>query len=350
MVELRTFEDGAGEASRFINGVWQTTYGQQLPLAEWDTRFLDWLLFRDGQADRGFLVAAYAGRKLVGTLFAEPARIRLGPREVEGSYGSWNAVDPAYRGQGIGQKLAEELAQRHRERGAHLMLSCVASGTALAQRFWKRKHRMRFLNRLGLWVHVFDPAALARWSLHASERALFSVAKPWLRQGFRRASAEGIRPYRPEDLPRCMALVRRMMEPVNLGYAYTPERLATQLQYRDVPRTFVLEDGGEVRGLVNYYTLRMKARGELTAGVVDLLAFDEGLPTAGRQRLLQVAMQDMARQGVSCATLLRGPCVPASLMWRSGWIPWPGGATLTCLLPTPDVELPSSPRVFTHLR
>ncbi|SEM60593.1 Ribosomal protein S18 acetylase RimI [Stigmatella aurantiaca] len=350
MVEIRTFDGDASEAARFVTHVWQTTYGRQMPLAVWDARFLDWLLFRGGQADRRYLIAAYSGRKLVGTLFAEPTRIRLGRREVDGSYGSWNGVDPEYRGQGIGQRLAEELTRRHRERGAHLMLSCVSSETALAQRFWGKTQRMRFLDSMGLWMHVFDPAALARWSLHASERALFTLARPWHRQGFRRASAEGIRPYRPADLPRCMALVQRMMAPVNLGYAYTPERLAAQLQYRQVPRTFVLEDGGEVRGLVNYYTLRMRARGEVTAGVVDLLAFEEDLPTAEKQRLLQVAMQDMVRQGVSCAALLRGPCVPAPLMWRSGWIPWPGGAKVTCLLPMEGVELPFSPRVFTHLR
>ncbi|ADO74653.1 GNAT family N-acetyltransferase [Stigmatella aurantiaca] len=350
MVEIRTFDGDAEEASRFVNGVWQATYGQELSLATWDARFLDWLLFRQGQADRGYLVAAYAGGTLVGTLFAEPARIRLGHREVDGSYASWNSVAPGHRGQGIGHKLAEELFRRHRERGAHLTLSCVASGTALAQRFWGRSSNARLLNDLGLWMHVFDPKALARWSLHASERALFTLARPLLRQGFHHASTEGIRPYRPADLPACMALVQRMMAPVNLGYAYTPGRLAHQLQYRNVPRTFVLERGGEVRGLVNYYTLRMKARGELTAAVVDLLAFDEHLPTAERQRLLQVAMQDMVHQGASCAALLRGPCIPAHLMWRSGWLPWPGGAKVTCLLPTADVELPTSPRVFTHLR
>ncbi|MDC0710233.1 GNAT family N-acetyltransferase [Stigmatella sp. ncwal1] len=350
MVEIRTFEGDAEEASRFVNGVWQATYGQELPLSVWDARFLDWLLFRGGQADRGYLVAAYSGRTLVGTLFAEPARIRLGNREVEGAYGSWNSVAPEYRGQGIGHRLAEELFRRHRERGAHLTLSCVASSTALAQRFWGKSPSARLLNNLGLWIHVFEPEAVARWSLHASERALFTLARPFLRQGFHHASTQGIRPYRPADLLPCMALVQRMMEPVNLGYAYTTERLAHQLQYRQVPRTFVLERGGEVHGLVNYYTLQMTAHGELTTGVVDLLAFKEGLPTPERQRLLEVAMQDMVCQGVSCAAMLRGPCIPAPLMWRSGWLPWPGGAKVTCLLPTPDVELPATPRVFTHLR
>lgn len=349
MVELRTFEGDAEEASRFINGVWQERYGKKLPLAVWDARFFDWLLFREGQAPRDYLVAAYDGGQLVGTLFAEPARLRLGTREVDGTYGSWASVAPSHRGQGIGGKLAEELFRRHRDRGAMLTLGCVAAGTD-GPGFWKQTEHARFLGGLGLWVHVFDAQALARWSMHASERALFTMARPFLRHRFRQASGQDIRPYRPSDLPRCMALLQRMMAPVTLGYAYTVQRLAHQLQYRDVPHTFVLEQAGEVQGFVNSYPMRMTGRETMTAEVVDLMAFADSVSHDDRRRLLQVAMQDMERRGASCAAMLRTPCIPASLMWRSGWVPFPGGAKVTCLLPSPQLELPASPCVFTHLR
>ncbi|RKH03995.1 GNAT family N-acetyltransferase [Corallococcus praedator] len=349
MVEIRTFEGDAGEASRFVNGVWQELYGKQLPLAVWDAHFFDWLLFREGKAPRDYLVAAYADGKLVGTLFAEPARIRLGSQEVDGTYGSWASVAPSHRRQGIGGKLAQEMLLRHRERGARLLLGCVAAGTD-GPGFWHQTQHARILDGMGLWVHVFDAQALARWSMHASERALFTLARPFLRHRFRRAQAQGIRPYRPSDLPRCMALVQRMMKSVTLGYAYTAERLAHQLQYREVPRTFVLEQAGEVRGFVNSYSMRMTGRETMTAEVVDLMAFDDAVPVTERRRLLQVAMQDMERRGVSCAAMLRGPCIPAPLMWRAGWVPFPGEAKVTCLLPTPGLELPAAPSVFTHLR
>lgn len=349
MVEVRTFEGDAAEASWFINRVWQSSYGKTAPLPVWNERLIDWLLFRGGQAPRDYLVAAYERGTLVGTLFAEPARIRLGTREVDGTYGSRASVASSHRREGIGGRLTRELFRRHRDRGAKLTLGCVATGPH-EPGLWKRARSAHPLHGLGLWLYVFDARALARWSFTDSQRRLFTLARPFLCQGFRKAGTEGIRPYRPSDLPRCMELVHQMMQPVTLGYAYTTERLAHQLQYRDVPRTFVLEQDGEVRGLVNSYSLLMTGVGEITAEVVDLMAFDDAVSAADRQRLLQVAMQDMERRGIACAGMLRNPCLPTSSMWRAGWLPLPGGAKLTCLVPTSGVELPASPQVFTHLR
>ncbi|NVJ22350.1 GNAT family N-acetyltransferase [Myxococcus sp. AM011] len=350
MVEVRTYEGDAVDASRFVNRVWGTYYAARGPLTDFQPRMLDWFLFGNRLATREYRLAAYSGGKLAGVLFAEPIRLRLGTRAVEGTYGSWFSVDPAFRGMDVGKKLAETMASRQRERGAAMMLGCLADGSA-GERFWKKTAGTRTFGALGLWLHVFDAAAVARWSTTAAERALFTLARPWLRGGAPSVDTEeGVRPYRPGDLPACMALVERMTEPVSLGYGYTPERLAHQLQYRDVPHTLVLERDGVVRGLVNYYTLQMNARGPLTIAMVDLLAFHDSVPRVEQKRLLRVAMGDMVRQGAGCAAMLRGPCVSSRLMLGTGWVPWAGGTRAMCVLPAPDVEWPTSPRVFTHLR
>ena len=349
MVEIRPYDGDAVEASRFVNSVWTRYYAEKGPVTDFDARFLDWMLFGNPVASRDYMLAAYQGSKLVGTLFAEPIPLRLGAKEVAGTFGSWASVDPDYRGQGVMMKLSERMAARHRERGAACMLACVATGST-AQRFWERVRDTRFLNHLGLWVHVFDADAVVRWSMSAAERALFTVAKPLLRQGYLGTPVEGVRPYRPEDLSSCMALVSRMLEPVNLGYGYTVERLAHQLQYRDVPTTLVLERDGAVRGVANYYTLRMKARGELTVGMLDLLAFHDSVTWGERKQLLAAAMRSMAGRGVSLGAMLRGPCGSAPLMLREGWFPWSGGARMVSLFSARDMQLPAAPRVFVHMR
>ncbi|ATB48266.1 GNAT family N-acetyltransferase [Corallococcus macrosporus] len=349
MVEVRSFEGDAKEASQFLNGIWQRTYGAKMALTVWDERFFDWLLFSNPLVDRDYMLGAYSKGKLVGAFFAEPAKIQLGQRQVDGTYGSWATVAPEHRRQGIGVKLSDAMLSRHRERGAALTLACVADGT-LGQAFWGQRSHARHLNGLGLWLHVFDRQKVVRWSLSATERAFLTLTRPFQRHRFQEASTEGIRAYEPRDLPQCMALVQQMMRPVNLGYAYTTERLAHQLQYRQTPRTFVLEREGVIQGLVNSYMLQMTARGLLSVGLVDMLAFQAALPLSEQRRLLWVAMQDMVAQGAECAAMLRSPCTPPSLMLRSGWLPFPGGSRVTCLLTTPDVELPASPRVFMHLR
>ncbi|MFY2556086.1 GNAT family N-acetyltransferase [Corallococcus terminator] len=350
MVEVRTYEGDAVAASQFVNRVWGEYYGAQGPLTDFQPRMLDWFVFGNRLAPREYRLAAYSGGKLAGVFFAEPTRLRLGNRAVEGAYGSWLSVDPAFRGLGVGRKLTETMFSRQRERGALMMLGCMADGGA-GGRFWRKTPGLRTFGTMGLWLHVFDAAAVARWSPTAAERALFTLARPWLRGSAPHVDTEaGIRPYRPEDLPACMALVERMTESVSLGYAYTPERLAHQLQYRDVPHTLVLERAGVVRGLVNFYTLQMNSRGPLTIAMVDLLAFHDSVPRAEQKRLLRVAMRDMAGRGASCAAMLRGPCVSTRLMLGAGWLPWAGGSQVMSKLLSPDLEWPASPRVFTHLR
>lgn len=348
MIEVRTFDGDAPEASWFLNRVWQSTYGRTTPLPVWDTRFCDWRLFRGGQAPRDYLLAAYEGRTLVGTLFAEPARIRLGRVEVDGSHGLRATVAHSHRGQGIGARLAQELLRRHQDRAARIALGCT-TGEPRPRGFWQRTWNTRLFRGLGLWMYAFDAQALARWSFTPHERRLFSLARPFLRHRFREADPRGIRRYRPNDLDRCMTLVQRMLRPVTLGCAYTAGQLAHQLQYRDVPRTFVLEQDGAVRGLVSSHSVLMTGTGEITTEVVDLLAFEDSVSATDRQRLLQVAMQDMEQRGVACAGVLRGPGLPTSLLLRAGWVPLPRRAKVTCLLPTSDMELPAAPRVFTHL-
>ena len=349
MIEVRTFEGDASEASWFLNRVWQSTYGKTAPLPVWDKRFCDWRLFRDGQAPRDYLLAAYEGKHLVGTLFAEPARLRLGRVEVDGSYGLRATVTNSHRGQGIGAKLAKELLRRHQDRAARLTLGFTTTEPR-PPGFWRRAWNTRLFDGLGLWMYAFDAKALAGWSFTDNERRLFTLAHPFLRHRFREADSQGIRPYQPADLGRCMTLVRDMLRPVTLGYTYTTEQLAAQLQYRDVPRTFVLEQDGEVRGLVSSHSLLMTGVGELTAEVVDLMAFHASVSSEDRQRLLQVAMQDMERRGVAFAGMLRGPGTSACLLLRSGWVPLPRRAKVTCLMPTCDLDLPADPCVFTHLR
>src|SRR5206468_1863861 len=84
-------------------------------------------------------------------------------------------------------------------------------------------------------------------------------------------NTEGIRPYRADDLADCLQLTRQLLAHVDLGYVWTSERLAHQLDYAGLPRTIVLEDHGHVGGFVNYYRLDFAARNAIEAAVTDLI-------------------------------------------------------------------------------
>jgi GNAT superfamily N-acetyltransferase len=350
VIEVRTFEGGSAEAAAFTTDVWRRSFLGKVPLPVWDEPYFDWQLFGARAPEAAeYRVAAYDGARVVGTLFAEPLPFKVGDREERATCASWLTVDPDQRGHGVARKLADELRRRHRERDAAFCLGFGVEGT-MGPRFWREQEGTRFLGTVGFWVCLFEPAAVARWTPYLSERLLLSVLGPALRRSPAPAHVEGIRPYRPGDLPECLALARGLLRKADVGCAYTAERLGHQLQYRGLPRTLVLEQDGRVRGLVNFYGLRMVARGEQQVGVIDVMAFDDALPVGERRRLLRAAMGDMWEQGAKSAVLLRLPCFPSNVLWGAGWVPMPGSVQVVCAYPRPGLELPPAPRLLAHWR
>src|SRR6476659_7066257 len=116
MIEVRTFDGDAREAAVFTSSVWKQTYGVHHPIPILDERYYDWELFGRANPDRSLAVAAYEGRKLVGTFFAEEFPIRVAGQDYAASMSNWRRVDPSMSGKGNGRKLADESRRRHAER------------------------------------------------------------------------------------------------------------------------------------------------------------------------------------------------------------------------------------------
>jgi GNAT superfamily N-acetyltransferase len=121
MIEIRTYDGDAATLSRFSQEVWRASYEGRVTFPLWSAQYFDWQLLTESRS-RDYLVAAYEGSKLIGTLLAEAFRFRLHGREVNGTTGSWLSVHPDYRRMGIGSKLFEEQRRRHLERDAPFML------------------------------------------------------------------------------------------------------------------------------------------------------------------------------------------------------------------------------------
>jgi GNAT superfamily N-acetyltransferase len=335
MIEIRTFDSDAGELARLTDEVWSEDYASKENLPAWDARFFDWQLLAERPGGRDYLVAAYDGTRLVGALLAEGFRFRLHGREVTGSMGSWLTVHPAYRKDGVGLRLLEELRKRHREREAAFCLGFIAGGRhGLAYRFWNAcslafPDEITITGKVGLWVRMLDSHAVARWSVHRVERIGARVVG-WFQRRPRPVSLQAIRAYRPDDLAACLNLTQGLAERVDLGYVWTGERLGLQLQYKEIPRTLVMEDGGAVRGFINYYRLDCRGRGTLAAALIDLVVVDQ-LTTRSAVRLLRAALAQMADEGIQMALALRTPAWSTSALWRTGFVPLPADTYLLYL-------------------
>jgi predicted N-acetyltransferase YhbS len=352
MIEIRTYEGSATEFAQFSLDVWRQTYEGRMPLPLWDAPYFEWQWMPDGGENRDFLVAAYDGAKLVGSLLGEAFRFRLHDREFDATMGSWLTVHPDYRRQGIGTRLFEEQRKRHVERGAvfHLGFGYMGSAVSMGPQFWtKLSDNTVVLGKAGFWARVLDHRAAARWSPVRVER--IGTRLLGLVQGRRPAPAsfEGIRSYRPDDLDACLDLANALTSKVDMGYVWSKPRLGRQLQHRDLPRTVVLEQQGRVGGFVNYYRVEFLARGLLPVALVDVAAFGE-LAGRERRRLLRAALYKMAEEGIGLALILGLPCYPKSPFFRTGFVSMPASSLLLCVRMVPEFSLNGAKRLHVHWR
>jgi GNAT superfamily N-acetyltransferase len=347
MIEIRTCESQIPEVAGFTTGVWRQTFGGKRLTINWHEAYFDWQLFNEF-IERDYLLAAYDGAKLVGTLFAEPFRLRLHDREHDASMSSWLTVAPEYRRHDVGTKLVAEMRRRHLDRQAAFQIGFGLIGT-IGPEFWRSMPDVFSVRALGFWCLLFDVRAL-RDSLFMSlfARSAMSLLRVW-EQHPHHTVHEGVRPYRSADLSRCLELANELGRGMDLAYVWNERRLALQLDYKNLPRTLVYERYGRVEGVINYYPIECLGETTIKACMIDLCAFGS---MSGREqkKLLRAAIAQMATEGIAMALLLRIPCYPTAALLSSGFIPLPNEFSVLCGWPQPGLHFEKVKSVYLHVR
>jgi predicted N-acetyltransferase YhbS len=351
VIEIRTYEGDAPTLSVFTQGVWRRTYAGRMTIPLWDERYFEWQLLAERPGGRDYLVVAYEGARLVGSLLGEAFRFRLRGREFDATMGSWLTVDPDYRGQGLGKRLVAEQRRRHQERGAvfHLGYGYEGAAISMGPAFWKRMgDDTLVLGWVGWWARVLDHAAVSEWDLawwhRIGSRLLGLVQGPPPSE-----ASPDVRPYRPDDVSACLRLTHQLLNQVDLGYVWTQERLGHQLHFRDVPRTLVAEQDGQVAGFVNFYPLQFLGRHPLAVGLIDLMVMGPLRP-AGRIQLLRAALARMRQEGMKLALALRLPGAPGRALLACGFLPLPRELSFLCYRIDRGVPLEEARRLHVHFR
>jgi hypothetical protein len=322
MIEIRTYDGEPAELAAFCTGVWRDRYRDKMAVPLWSGPFMDWELFSDEPGARDFLVAAYDGGRLVGALPSKPVRFQLRGGPVLGSFGSFFAIDPAYEKQAVSLKLVLEQRRRHRNRQAPLFAGFLIRGdaAALGQQFWLRLREMHVVGKAGLWVRMIDHRVMSDFLFHPFERRGARVLGWFQGPPKPLAKSAGIRPYRDSDLADCLRLANQLSKSAEFGLVWDEATLSRQLSFKDFPRTIVAEHGGRVAGFVNYFHQAYLGRGEMLAGVIDLLSVSE-LPPALRWILLRAALSQMTAEGCHTALFLHVAGQPGLLLARLGFVP-----------------------------
>lgn len=341
MLQVRTYEGDAAALSTFIGTVWRASYAGKMPLPIWDEAYFHWQLLWRPAAQRPYCLAAYDGKRLVGTLLGEEFRFRWFDREHVGTQGSWLSVDPEYRRQGVAALLRDELVRRHRERNADFQIGYGYQGSRLSMgpKFWKTFPKETFVPKdLGFRARVIDYEAVADWELSRWEGIGAKMLGWWQPRAGRYKPDPHVRPYEERDLPACLELSHGLLDRVQVGIVWERDRLAHQLDYKGYPKTLVYEQDGMVAGFVNYHVLNFLGRTTIPVAMIDLLACGE-LPGRAARGLLRTALRRMADDGVALCLILRTPCFPAGLMWRAGFIPRPADQAILLTRMNPAFQL-----------
>lgn len=344
MIEMRTFEGDARDLSEFSRRVWLKAYGGKLPIPLWSPEFFEWQLFDEILGARRFMVAAYDGARLVGLLPCQPIPYDLRGQTYQGSLCSWQSVDPDYRRRGVSKGMLAEQIRRHLDEGYDFSIGYPLAGTAGPQ-FWSKGNHAGSLGKLGVWFRMLDHAAVADWE--PSRWAAFGARALRVLQRRLPEPEEdcGIRPYRPEDLPDCLELVRSIQRESDLSVAWTTDRLAHHLSYKDLPRTLVMESAGRVAGFVNYHLTPFRGKTEIRIAIIDLIAFGS-LPRAARRNLLRTALHRIRDEGAALATVMAMTCYPWRDMVRAGFLPFPGVVRIDYFYGKTRVDLDGVRRIF----
>jgi hypothetical protein len=301
--------------------------------------FLRWQL---GTADRRLCVAAYDEDRLVGVFFSVPHSLRIGATVHPMTLSSWCSIDPEYRLPGLAVDLAEALRHRHEDAGLDFSLGFVSGDrSSLAHRFWTGYARIwprncRFMFRFGVWVKVLNAPAVARAGVAPWERLGLRVAGPVL-QRIPWGRGHRPRPYEPRDLDVCSRLLETATRPLDWALAWSPERLARQLE-GPVPRTLLFERDGTVHGLANYHHMDWQGREPVRTALLDLWAAP-GLPRFEVSSWLGSVCRHLRSEEADMVLCLQGAMVPASALLANAFVARPAAGHLVLLFQRSDAPV-----------
>jgi len=318
MIDIRAFDGSPEELAEFATPVWLKAYAGKICVPQWTAEFLEWTLDWNR---RDHLVTAWDGSKLVGCLLANVYEMQYFGQRVKGTQCSYLTVDPEYRRRGIANLMADQQRKVNEREQIAFELGYLYTGNhrSMGPKFWKKRHAANQIATTGFWVRNLDHQAVAAWTPDGLERFGAKCLSAFQRPP--RPSQSGtIRDFQPTDISSCRELVNEMSQQSQLAILWDDENLFRQLQYKDLARTLVWEQGQQVRGFINYCRLEFQARGVIPVGLIDVTSIQR-LSVSEQIEMFNHALSEMAREGIKLVMLPRPGPVKVAPLLRSGFVP-----------------------------
>ena len=321
-LQIETYTGSVEKLVEFVNEVWAHSYADRMTFPCWTPEYFEWQFRLDSDFSRQNLIAAYDGSVLAGVLLGTSFPFRSPAGLHGGSQWSWLSVHPDYRGWGIAKALNQERIVRQTAADSRLIVSYryIGSPHSLAEKPCKDSSDRKFNRKVGFWARVLDPHRFSKWHWSGVEGFLAKVAAPFCRIPTSARTDGAIRPFSLADLDACVDLVQHEFRSSILSIDWDHDFLRHQLFGNDVSQTLLLEEGGCIKGFVNFHLLPFRAKMIEKVAVIDLIVLEKA-SSRGRTRLLNTALAHMQEQGAVLALKVRCGDTRAWPMLKTHFVP-----------------------------
>jgi len=319
---VQTIEDNL-LLQHFVESTWSSAYAGRMPFPVWSQAYFDWQFCRRiDEPDRR--LAVYSGETLVAVLLGVPYSFEAASGSLRGAHWSWLSVAESYRGRGLVKLLDSARVNLELNSGSDLIVSFRQSGSrhSLAERPSTRFPLKSFHSRTGFWVQALDGSRLLKWNVNRFEGVLgrlitLIMPKPEMR------FSDRIRMLNHGDLDQCRQVANQQFAQCVLRIRWDAKSIEHQLAGSPISQTVVAEEGGVVRGFVNFHILPFQGLTLEPVAIIDLICVNQ-LRSELQTKLVRSALGLMRQQGAILALKIRSQDVAAPLMLRTGFAArWP---------------------------
>lgn len=342
-VEFRDQCEDFEQLAEFWRRVWCSEYQGKHWVVLPDAEYFRWLV---GPGSSAVSHLAFQGAKLVGCVFSIPHPMRIGSCTHSSGSVFGLTVDPDHRG--LALPLVERLRRHNADRGISVAFGLIVRhASSPSHLFWTRYAKafpgnLSLLFPLQQWLKVLAPTQVARACVDRWEGLATRVLGP-LTSVVRYSQDPHVRPYSPEDLPRCARMLERASAAFDWAQGWPLPQLAQRLE-SPAGGTLVFERDRQVRGWVQHQCLVLHGRHPIRSAVISLWGGDD-LGAGDSARLIGHLCGQLHERGVQVVSAIRSSAMPSRALSANMFVPvaapWLLAAIWTKPL-TPPLPIPKT--------
>jgi hypothetical protein len=290
-------------------------------------RYFDYLF--GGMEERDHLVAAYEDGRLMSFAAFIPRRYHFQGDIYRGAMGCLLVTRKEAHRRGIAIGLAYSVFEANeavKEQNYDLCVAYLEKGHRSSKMIAKLKaggHPIHWLKSMYVIIRAIDlPKIFAAENVKWYERAAMRAIR--LDKLSEDSPPGAVRDYKPSDLEQCLARFDEYKDTTTLARVFEPAELARELSYGDVSHTLVWDEGGDIRGLINWVIVDHVGKFTQPWAWINNV-YLHGLDRAGQRELVRAFLLKVREQGAAGVVEWFKNYYPKRALWTNRFIPFPRG-------------------------